>query len=57
MNKVFCQDFSGKIQLKQVKKVKVTGCSGVDWSLDGEEEKGKDIVKFHVVPNAIQFIY
>ncbi|MCR5703588.1 MAG: diacylglycerol kinase family lipid kinase [Eubacterium sp.] len=57
VNKLFHQDFSGKIRLKQVKKVKITGCAGIDWSLDGEEEKGKEQVNFKVVPNAINFIY
>ncbi len=56
-NKLFNQDFTGKIQLKSVKWAKISKCGGIDWSLDGEEEKGQDVIEFKVVPSAINFVY
>lgn len=57
MNKVFVQDFTGKIYFKHITKARITDSTDIDWSLDGEEEKGQEVVEFHVVPDAIHFIY
>lgn len=55
--KVLKQNYTGNVRLKQIKSARITDSSNIDWSLDGEEEKGKEIVEFNVVPNAIKFIY
>ena len=57
VGKIFMQDFSGNITFKQIKSAKITNCSDVDWSLDGEKEKAHDFVEFKVIHNAINFIY
>lgn len=57
VNKLFRQDFTGKIQLMHISKARITNCNDIDWSLDGEEEKGREVVEFHVVQDAIRFIY
>lgn len=54
---VLTQKFTGKITLIQINSAIITDSSDVDWSLDGEKEKGKQIVEFKVVHNAINFIY
>lgn len=51
------QKFNGKITLMQIDSAKITLESDVDWSLDGEKEKGKELVAFKVVHDAINFIY
>ena len=57
VGKIFMQDFSGNITFKQIKSAKITNCSDVNWSLDGEKEKAHDFVEFKVIHNAINFIY
>ena len=57
VGKIFMQDFSGNITFKQIKSAKITKCSDVNWSLDGEKEKAHDFVEFKVIHNAINFIY
>lgn len=39
VGKIFMQDFSGNITFKQIKSAKITNCSDVNWSLDGEKRK------------------
>ncbi len=55
--KVFLQKFTGKITLRQIRSARITDSSDIDWSLDGEKEKGKQVVNFKVVHNAIKIIY
>lgn len=55
--KVANQQFNGRITLAQISKCKITLDKAVDWSLDGEKEKGKKEVEFHVIPDAVNFIY
>lgn len=57
INKMFFQDFTGEIKLKQITKARITDCSEIDWSLDGEEQKGQEVIDISVIPNAIKFIY
>lgn len=57
VGKIFKQDFSGHITFKQIKSAKITNCSDVDWSLDGEKEKAHEYIEFKVEHNAINFIY
>lgn len=55
--KILARKFTGKIILTQIKSARITDSSDIDWSLDGEKEKGRTIVDFHVVHDAINFIY
>lgn len=55
--KILLQKFTGKITLVQIRSARITDCSDIDWSLDGEKEKGQKVVNFEVVHNAINFIY
>lgn len=55
--KVLTQKFTGKITLEQIKTARITDCTDIDWSLDGEKEIGRGIVNFKVVHDAINFIY
>lgn len=55
--KVLMQKFTGTITLEQIQHARITDCSDIDWSLDGEKEKGRPIVDFKVVHDAINFIY
>lgn len=55
--KIFTQKFTGKIIFEQIKSARITDCTDIDWSLDGEREKGQQVINFHVVHNAINFIY
>lgn len=55
--KIFKQEFTGKITLKQIKQARITDCTDIDWSLDGEKEKGQPVVEFKVVHDAVNFIY
>ena len=55
--KVMKQRFTGKITLIQIDEAKITIDSDVDWSLDGEKEKGQGFINFRVIPDAINFIY
>lgn len=55
--KVLLQKFTGKITLEQIRAARITDSSDIDWSLDGEKEKGRIIIDFKVVHNAINFIY
>ena len=57
VRKIFRQDFTGKITLKQIQQAKISGCEKIEWSLDGEEEKGGKTIEFHVVSDAVMFIY
>lgn len=57
IKKVFSQDFTGNITFKQIRSARITDCTDVDWSLDGEEEKGQEVVEFKVVHDAVKFIY
>ncbi len=57
VGQIFRQDFTGKITLKQINEAKITGCAKLEWSLDGEEEKGAETISFHVVSNAVRFVY
>ena len=54
---VLLQKFTGKITLAQIKSARITDCSDIDWSLDGEKEKGRAMVNFKVLHDAINFIY
>ena len=54
---VLLQKFTGKITLAQIKSARITDCSDIDWSLDGEKEKGRAVVNFKVLHDAINFIY
>lgn len=54
---VLLQKFTGKITLVQINSARITDCSEVDWSLDGEKEKGRAVVNFRVLHDAINFIY
>lgn len=55
--KILLQKFTGKITLVQIDSAKITAEKDIDWSLDGEKEKGKEFVDFKVVHDAINFIY
>lgn len=55
--KVLKQRFTGKITLIQTTEARITLSSDVDWSLDGEKEKGQSFVSFRVIPDAVNFIY
>ncbi len=55
--KVLTQKFTGKITLEQITSARITDCTDIDWSLDGEKEPGRAIVDFQVVHDAINFIY
>lgn len=55
--KILARKFTGKIILTQIKSARITDSSDIDWSLDGEKEKGRTIVDFKVVHDAINFIY
>jgi YegS/Rv2252/BmrU family lipid kinase len=55
--KVLLQKFTGEITLLQIDSAKITAEKDIDWSLDGEKEKGKEFVDFKVVHDAIKFIY
>lgn len=55
--KILARKFTGKIILTQIKSARITDSSDIDWSLDGEKEKGRTIVEFNVVHDAINFIY
>ncbi|MBP5773359.1 MAG: diacylglycerol kinase family lipid kinase [Eubacterium sp.] len=57
VGKVAKQRFTGKITLIQIDQAKITIDSDVDWSLDGEKEKGQSYISFRVIPDAINFIY
>ena len=54
---VLLQKFTGKITLVQINSARITDCSEIDWSLDGEKEKGRAVVNFRVLHDAINFIY
>ena len=54
---VLNQKFTGKITLEQIQSARITDCTDIDWSLDGEKEKGRAIVDFKVVHDAVNFIY
>ena len=55
--KVLTQKYTGKITLKQIKSARIVDSSDIDWSLDGEKEKGKETIKFKVIHDAVHFIY
>lgn len=55
--KVLTQKFTGKITLEQITSARITDCTDIDWSLDGEKETGRAVVEFKVIQNAINFIY
>lgn len=57
MFNVLTQKYKGKVTLKQVKCAKITDSTDIDWSLDGEKEKGKREIEFKVVHDAVRFIY
>lgn len=57
VGQVLLQRFTGKITLIQINSARITDSSDIDWSLDGEKEKGKEVVDFKVVHDAINFIY
>ena len=54
---VLLQKFNGKISLEQISSARITDCSDIDWSLDGEKEKGRAVVNFKVLHDAVNFIY
>jgi YegS/Rv2252/BmrU family lipid kinase len=54
---VLLQRFTGKITLEHIHSARITDCSEIDWSLDGEKEKGRAIINFRVLHDAINFIY
>ena len=49
--------FTGKITLEKIKSARITDCTDIDWSLDGEKEKGRAVVDFKVIHDAVNFIY
>lgn len=55
--KVLMRKFTGTVRLEQIEQARITDCSDIDWSLDGEKEKGRPVVDFKVVHDAINFIY
>ena len=55
--KIFTQQFTGKITLEKIKSARITDCTDIDWSLDGEKEKGRAVVDFKVIHDAVNFIY
>lgn len=55
--KVLTQKFTGTVRLEQIDHARITDSSDIDWSLDGEKEKGRTVVDFKVVHDAINFIY
>lgn len=55
--KIFTQSFTGKITLEKIKAARITDCTDIDWSLDGEKEKGRAVVDFKVIHDAVNFIY
>lgn len=55
--KVLTQKFTGKITLEQITSARITDCTDIDWSLDGEKETGRAVVDFKVVHDAVNFIY
>lgn len=55
--KIFTQSFTGKITLEKIKSARITDCTDIDWSLDGEKEKGRAVVDFKVIHDAVNFIY
>ncbi|MCI8955680.1 MAG: diacylglycerol kinase family lipid kinase [Eubacterium sp.] len=55
--KIFAQQFTGKITLEKIKSARITDCTDIDWSLDGEKEKGRAVVDFKVIHDAVNFIY
>lgn len=57
MFNVLTQKYKGKVTLKQIKYANITDSSEIDWSLDGEKEKGKESVEFKVLHNGVKFIY
>lgn len=55
--RVLTRKFTGEITFIQIDSAKITAEKDIDWSLDGEKEKGKEKVDFKVVHDAINFIY
>lgn len=55
--KILTQKFTGKITLEQIKSARITDCTDIDWSLDGEKELGRAAVDFKVIHDAVNFIY
>lgn len=55
--KIFTQQFTGKITLEKIKSARITDCTDIDWSPDGEKEKGRAVVDFKVIHDAVNFIY
>ncbi|MCI9126989.1 MAG: diacylglycerol kinase family lipid kinase [Eubacterium sp.] len=55
--KIFTQKFTGKITLEKIKAARITDCTDIDWSLDGEKEKGRAVMDFKVIHDAVNFIY
>lgn len=55
--RIITRKFAGEITFIQIDSAKITSESDVDWSLDGEKEKGKEFVNFEVIHDAINFIY
>ncbi len=55
--KVLTQRFGGKVTFEHVKSARITDCTDIDWSLDGEKEKGQKVVNFKVIHDAVNFIY
>lgn len=55
--KIFTQQFTGKITLEKIKAARITDCTDIDWSLDGEKEKGRAVVDFKMIHDAVNFIY
>lgn len=55
--RIITRKFAGEITFIQIDSAKITSETDLDWSLDGEKEKGKEFVDFKVVHDAINFIY
>lgn len=55
--KVLAQKFTGNIIFEQITSARITDCTDIDWSLDGEKESGRAVVDFKVLHDAINFIY
>jgi YegS/Rv2252/BmrU family lipid kinase len=54
---IFSQKFTGKITLEHIRQARITDSTDIDWSLDGEKEKGRASIDFKVIHDAIKFIY
>lgn len=57
VNKLTNQKYDDVVRLIPISKAKISDCSEIDWTLDGEKEPGKEKMRFKVIHNGIKFIY